>query len=61
MSKVPATVFVSGRWVEKHWREAKELADEPLIEFGNHSYRHPAFSRLDASPRCARRSTPPIG
>ena len=44
--KVPATVFVSGRWVEKHWREAKELADEPLIEFGNHSYRHPAFSRM---------------
>jgi peptidoglycan/xylan/chitin deacetylase (PgdA/CDA1 family) len=45
--KVPATVFVSGRWVEKHRREARELADEPLIEFGNHSYRHPAFSRLD--------------
>ena len=39
-------MFVSGRWVEKHWREARELADEPLIEFGNHSYRHPAFSRM---------------
>jgi peptidoglycan-N-acetylglucosamine deacetylase len=44
--KVPATVFVSGRWIEKHWREALELAVEPLIEFGNHSYRHPAFSRM---------------
>jgi peptidoglycan/xylan/chitin deacetylase (PgdA/CDA1 family) len=47
--QVPATVFVSGRWVEKHWREAQELADEPLIELGNHSYRHPAFSRMDAT------------
>jgi peptidoglycan/xylan/chitin deacetylase (PgdA/CDA1 family) len=44
--KVPATVFVSGRWVEKHWAEARELAAEPLIELGNHSYRHPAFSRM---------------
>jgi peptidoglycan/xylan/chitin deacetylase (PgdA/CDA1 family) len=44
--KVPATVFVSGRWLKKHQREARELAVEPLIEFGNHSYRHPAFSRL---------------
>ena len=47
--KVPATVFVSGRWVERHPREARELAREPLIEFGNHSYRHPAFSRMDVA------------
>jgi peptidoglycan/xylan/chitin deacetylase (PgdA/CDA1 family) len=46
---IPATVFVSGRWVEQHWQEARELAQEPLIELGNHSYRHPQFSRLDAA------------
>jgi len=43
---VPATVFVSGLWVESHRAEAKTLAAEPLIEFGNHSYAHPPFSRL---------------
>jgi peptidoglycan/xylan/chitin deacetylase (PgdA/CDA1 family) len=47
--KVPATIFVSGRWVEKHWEEARALADEPLFELGNHSYRHPPFSRLQAA------------
>ena len=44
--QVPATVFVSGRWVETHRDEALALAAEPLIEFGNHSYDHPAFSQL---------------
>ncbi len=44
--EVPATVFVSGRWVETHRQEALALASEPLIELGNHSYDHPAFSRL---------------
>jgi peptidoglycan/xylan/chitin deacetylase (PgdA/CDA1 family) len=43
---VPATVFVSGQWVESHRSEARTLAAEPLIEFGNHSYAHPPFSRL---------------
>jgi peptidoglycan/xylan/chitin deacetylase (PgdA/CDA1 family) len=44
--RVPATVFVSGQWVESHRTEARALAAEPLIEFGNHSYAHPPFSRL---------------
>jgi peptidoglycan/xylan/chitin deacetylase (PgdA/CDA1 family) len=43
---IPATVFVSGQWVENHRAEAKALAAEPLIEIGNHSYAHPPFSRL---------------
>ena len=42
----PATVFVSGRWVETHREEALALASEPLIEIGNHSYDHRAFSQL---------------
>ena len=48
--RVPATIFVSGRWIERHWDEARALADEPLFELGNHSYRHPPFSRLPAAP-----------
>jgi peptidoglycan-N-acetylglucosamine deacetylase len=44
--QVPATVFVSGKWVEDHREEALALAAEPLIEFGNHSYDHAQFSQL---------------
>jgi peptidoglycan/xylan/chitin deacetylase (PgdA/CDA1 family) len=43
---IPATVFVSGQWVEHHPAEARALADEPLIELGNHSYAHPPLSRI---------------
>jgi len=44
--QVPATIFVSGRWVEFHASVMTELAADPLIEFGNHSYDHPHMSRL---------------
>lgn len=44
--QVPATIFVSGRWVETHPGEMAELAADPLIEFGDHSYDHPHMSRL---------------
>lgn len=43
---VPATIFVSGRWVEFHPDVMTELSADPLIEFGNHSYDHPHMSRL---------------
>lgn len=43
---VPATIFVSGRWVEFHPGVMTQLAADPLIEFGNHSYDHPHMSRL---------------
>jgi peptidoglycan/xylan/chitin deacetylase (PgdA/CDA1 family) len=43
---IPATIFVSGKWVETHREEALELAANPLIEFGNHSYDHAQFSLL---------------
>jgi peptidoglycan/xylan/chitin deacetylase (PgdA/CDA1 family) len=43
---VPATIFVAGRWVEFHPQVMTELAADPLIEFGNHSYDHPHMSRL---------------
>jgi peptidoglycan/xylan/chitin deacetylase (PgdA/CDA1 family) len=46
--RVPATIFVSGRWIESHPAAMIELATEPLIEFGDHSYDHPRMSRLSA-------------
>jgi peptidoglycan/xylan/chitin deacetylase (PgdA/CDA1 family) len=47
--RIPATLFVSGRWVEGHPDVMAELAQEPLIEFGDHSYEHPHMSRLPAA------------
>jgi len=43
---VPATIFVSGRWVETHPAAMSALTEDALIEFGNHSYDHPHMSRL---------------
>lgn len=39
--KVPATIFMSGRWVEKNPDKAKYLSDQPQFEIANHSFFHP--------------------
>lgn len=39
--KVPATLFMSGRWVEKNPDRAKFLASQPQFEIADHSYYHP--------------------
>src|SRR5512147_3317277 len=39
--KVPATLFLSGRWVEKNPEKAKFLASKPQFEIAAHSYYHP--------------------
>ena len=39
--KAPATLFMSGRWVEKNVEKAKFLADQPQFEIANHTYYHP--------------------
>src|SRR5437762_204707 len=44
--RIPATIFVSGRWVERHPEVMAELAADPLIEFGDHSYDHPHMAHL---------------
>ncbi len=41
---VPATVFLGGLWTQTYPIEAKALAADPLIEIGNHSYNHYAFT-----------------
>ncbi len=39
--QVPATLFMSGRWVEKNPGKAKFLASQPQFEIAAHSYYHP--------------------
>ncbi len=38
---VPATLFLSGRWVEKNPEKAKFLAGHSQFEIASHSYYHP--------------------
>jgi peptidoglycan/xylan/chitin deacetylase (PgdA/CDA1 family) len=39
--KVPATLFMSGRWVEKNPEKTKLLSSKPQFEIAAHSYYHP--------------------
>jgi peptidoglycan/xylan/chitin deacetylase (PgdA/CDA1 family) len=43
-SGVPATFFVSGKWIKKHRRVIKSLAAIKKFELGNHSYSHAHFN-----------------
>lgn len=43
-SKVPATVFMTGRWADEYPMEAKDIGQDPLFEVANHSYSHYAFT-----------------
>jgi peptidoglycan/xylan/chitin deacetylase (PgdA/CDA1 family) len=45
--KVPATLFMSGRWVEKNAGRAKFLADQPQFEIANHAFWHPHMLEKD--------------
>ncbi|MFE6332382.1 polysaccharide deacetylase family protein [Streptomyces sp. NPDC057798] len=42
--KVPATVFMTGRWAEEYPRQARDIGRDPLFEVANHSYSHYAFT-----------------
>ncbi|MGC1779398.1 MAG: polysaccharide deacetylase family protein [Xanthobacteraceae bacterium] len=41
--KVPATLFLTGLWIETYSAVVKDLAADPLFELANHSYSHGAF------------------
>lgn len=43
-SRTPATLFLSGLWVEQYPEITKELASKKLFEIGSHSYSHRAYS-----------------
>jgi peptidoglycan/xylan/chitin deacetylase (PgdA/CDA1 family) len=45
--KAPATLFMSGRWVEKNADVAKFLAGQPQFEIGNHAFWHPHLLEKD--------------
>jgi peptidoglycan-N-acetylglucosamine deacetylase len=45
--KVPATLFMSGRWVEKNKVVAKALAANPQFEIANHAFWHPHMLEKD--------------
>ncbi|MEU9910782.1 polysaccharide deacetylase family protein [Streptomyces sp. NPDC051001] len=42
--KVPATVFMTGRWAEEYPAQARSIGRDPLFEVANHSYSHYAFT-----------------
>ena len=44
--QIPATLYLSGRWVEMHPSAAKVIAAAPWIELGNHTYSHPRLSLM---------------
>jgi peptidoglycan/xylan/chitin deacetylase (PgdA/CDA1 family) len=45
--KTPATLFLSGRWVEKNPETTKHLAARPQFEIANHAYWHPHMLEKD--------------
>ncbi|MYR46071.1 polysaccharide deacetylase family protein [Streptomyces sp. SID5910] len=42
--KVPATVFMTGRWAEEYPDEARSIGLDPRFEIANHSYSHYAYT-----------------
>lgn len=42
--KVPATVFMTGRWAEEYPGQARAIGRDPLFEVANHSYSHYAYT-----------------
>jgi peptidoglycan/xylan/chitin deacetylase (PgdA/CDA1 family) len=42
--QIPATFYLTGRWVETHPSAAKIIAAAPWIELGNHTYSHPRLT-----------------
>ena len=43
-ANVPATLFLTGLWIETYATTTIELSKNPLFELGNHSYSHSGFT-----------------
>lgn len=52
--QVPATLFLTGMWMERYPAQTKALAADPLFELGTHTYSHRAFT-----PKCYTLATVP--
>jgi len=48
-TQTPATIFLSGRWMQRHISATQLLASIPYFELGDHSWDHANFSRLSAA------------
>ncbi|MDR5659210.1 polysaccharide deacetylase family protein [Serpentinicella sp. ANB-PHB4] len=42
--KIPATLFVTGKWIKKHEETFVALSKNPLFEIANHGYEHKPLS-----------------
>ncbi|TDW81395.1 peptidoglycan/xylan/chitin deacetylase (PgdA/CDA1 family) [Kribbella sp. VKM Ac-2566] len=42
---VPATMFLTGMWMEQYPQVVRELANDPLFELGTHTYDHRGFAK----------------
>ncbi len=42
--RVPATLFLTGLWMQRYPEITRELAADPLFELGTHTWRHRAFT-----------------
>lgn len=45
--RIPATFFASGRWIDKHDAEMKQLLSVPFFEMGTHGQAHAHLAALD--------------
>jgi peptidoglycan/xylan/chitin deacetylase (PgdA/CDA1 family) len=45
--RIPATFFMSGRWIERHEAEVKALLSVPFFEIGTHGQVHARLPTLD--------------
>ncbi len=43
-AQVPATLFLTGMWIETYATTTRLLSENPLLELGNHSYTHGGFT-----------------
>jgi peptidoglycan/xylan/chitin deacetylase (PgdA/CDA1 family) len=43
--KVPATMFLTGMWMEQYPDRTRQLAADPLFELGTHTYDHRGFTK----------------
>ena len=48
-TQTPATIFLSGHWMQSHISATQLLASIPYFELGDHSWDHADFSRLSAA------------
>jgi peptidoglycan-N-acetylglucosamine deacetylase len=56
--RIPATFFLSGRWIVKHEAEVKALLTVPFFEVGTHGQAHAHLPTLDADRQRAEISRP---